>query len=247
VRPLIAVTTPIYTGENYRQPQIMLGAPYIAAIEDPGATAILLTPAHEAESIARILDSVQGLVLSGGEDIEPARYGQEPHPKLGSTNPARDEMEFAALEGALARRLPVLAICRGMQLLNVALGGTLYQDLPSLRPSEVTHQQRAAINQRWHSARVDEQSAMAEIFGTTELQINSFHHQGIDRLAPGLEATVWAEDGLIEGVEAREFPWVYGVQWHPERGEAETPGETRNPDRRLFWAFVTAVREHVST
>ncbi|HEV2131535.1 MAG TPA: gamma-glutamyl-gamma-aminobutyrate hydrolase family protein, partial [Longimicrobiaceae bacterium] len=116
--------------------------------------------------------------------------------------------------------------------------------LPSLRPSEVTHRQPAAINQRWHAARVEEASALAEIFGTPELHINSFHHQGIDRLAPGLEATVWAEDGLIEGVEAREYPWVYGVQWHPERGEAEAAaaGESRDPDRRLFWAFVQAAR-----
>ncbi len=122
------------------------------------------------------------------------------------------------------------------------MGGTLYQDLPSQRPGPISHQQRAAINQRWHRARVEPGSALAEIFGATELHINSFHHQGIDRIAPGLRPTVWAEDGLIEGVEAEEYPWVYGVQWHPERGEAEDPQQPQNPDQRLFWAFIEAAR-----
>lgn len=242
MRPLIAVTTSMYAGESYRLPQIMLGATYVAALEDAGGTALLLTPAHQADSISRVLDTVQGLVLTGGEDVEPTRYGQEPHPKLGSTNPVRDEMEFTALQCAIERRLPVLGICRGMQLLNVALGGTLYQDLPSQRPGSVIHQLQASINQRWHAAQVEPGSALAEIFGTTELQINSFHHQGIDRLAPGLEALAWSEDGLIEAVQVPELPWAFGVQWHPERGEAESTQQAQDPDRRLFWAFVEAAR-----
>lgn len=243
MRPLIVLTTPVYTGENYRLPQIMLGVPYVAAIEGTGGTALLLTPAHDGASVERILDAAHGLVLTGGEDVEPARYGEDPHPNLGSTNPARDAMEFAALTGAIDRGLPVLAICRGMQLLNVALGGTLYQDLPSERPGPVLHQQTAAINQRSHSARVESDGRLADIFGVTDLFINSFHHQGVKDLAPGLRATVWAEDGLVEGVEAVEHPWMVGVQWHPERGEADAPGDQRNPDRRLFWKFVEAARE----
>lgn len=243
MRPLIAVTALTYAGDNYRVPQVMLGVPYVNAIEASGGTALLLTPAHGAESIERILDSAHGLMLTGGEDIEPARYGEDPHPKLGSTNPARDAMEFAALEAALERQLPTLAICRGMQLLNVALGGTLYQDLPSQRPGAVVHEQKAAINQRWHEARVEPGSALGEIFGMDELFINSFHHQGVKNLAPEIRATIRAEDGLIEGIEAVEHPWVLGVQWHPERGEANAPGDDRNPDRRLIWAFVEAARE----
>ncbi len=243
MRPLIVVTTPIRPGGSHGLPQVQLNAQYVAAVEEPGGTALLATPAHDEESVRRLVGMAHALVLTGGEDVDPARYGQEPHPALGSVNLPRDAMELAALEAALERRLPVLAICRGLQLLNVALGGTLFQDLPAQRPGRVHHEQTAPWSHRWHGARVEPGSALHAVFGTGELFINSFHHQGIDRLAPGLEATVLAEDGLVEGVEATEYPWVYGVQWHPERGEAESPGDERDPDRRLFWALVRAARE----
>ncbi len=247
LQPLIAITTPMYSGENYRLPLVSLSSPYIRAVENPGGVAVLVTPAHKRESIGRLLDIVQGVMLSGGEDVDPARYGQLPHPELGSVSRARDEMEFAVLEGALARELPVLAVCRGIQVLNVAFGGTLFQDLPSLRPGELVHQQDAGINDRWHEANVETNSRLGKIFGTEELFINSFHHQGVDELGRGLVATTWAEDGLIEGVEATGHPWVLGVQWHPERGEAESAeGDQRQPDRRLFYAFIEAAREFAS-
>jgi putative glutamine amidotransferase len=243
MRPLIATTATTYTG-NYRTPQVMLGVPYLTEVERPGATALMLTPAHDPASLNHLLDRSHGLVLTGGEDVEPTRYGQEPHPQLGSTNPARDRMEFAVLEGALEREMPILAICRGMQLVNVAFGGTLYQDLPAQRAGDLVHEQTAPINDHWHDAVVEEGSRLSEIFGVAELFINSFHHQGVDRLAPGLRAVARAEDGLVEAVEATEHPWVFGVQWHPERGEAEAPEDRRNPNRRLFWAFVEASRDY---
>lgn len=244
MRPLIVLTTTTYAAAEYRVPQVMLGSPYVQAIESFGATSLLLTPAHHRESIDRILGLAHGLVLTGGEDVDPARYGQQPHPQLGMLNPQRDAMELAAVEAALARRLPVLAICRGFQLLNVAFGGTLYQDLPSQREGRVVHEQSAPIGHRWHGARVEPGSRLEEILGEPELSINSFHHQGIDRLGEGLRPLVWAEDGLVEGVEAVDYPWVFGVQWHPERGEADAPGDPLHPDRRLFDAFVAAAREY---
>ena len=237
--PLIGVTTTMRTPATARGPQVILNAAYVEAVERSGATAMLLSPAHSLDSLNRILDTVHGLVLTGGEDVDPARYGQSPHPALGTVTPERDEMEFAVLAGALERGLPVLAICRGVQLLNVALGGTLYQDLPSERPdSAIVHEQEAPVDQRWHAARVEAGSELHNIYGASELFINSFHHQAIRDLAPSLKATVWAEDGLIEGVESTEHPWVLGVQWHPERGEADLADDTRDPDRRLFWEFV---------
>lgn len=244
MRPLIALTTTTATAGDYRVPQITLGAPYISAVEGMGGTGVLVTPAHDDGSIDRLLDLVAGVVLTGGEDVEPRHYGQDPHPKLGATNPARDEMELKVAAGALERRMPVLGICRGFQLLNVALGGTLYQDIPSQLGGDLTHEQTAAIGARWHSARVEPESRLNEIFGTTDLFINSFHHQAVHRLGDGLRAVAWAEDGVIEGAEAPDAPWIFGVQWHPERGEAEIQGDRRNPDRRLFYSFIQAAREY---
>ena len=239
-RPLIAVTSTLAPGGAHGLPQVMLGAAYIAAVEAAGGSAVLLTPAHDPASVVRLLDASHGLLLTGGEDVDPTRYGQEPHPLCEAPNPARDAMEFAALAGAFERGLPVLAICRGMQLLNVARGGTLFQDLTAERPGSILHEQAQPVYERSHDARVQQGTRLHAIVGMDELRINSFHHQGIDHLAEPLQATVWAEDGLIEGVEDREHPWVVGVQWHPERGECAAPGDRRDPSRRLLWAFVQA-------
>lgn len=247
MRPLIAVTTTTHTAADYRVPQVMLGTPYIRVIDALGGSAILLTPAHDPASIEQILDLSSGLVLTGGEDVEPRRYGQDPHPKLGATNPDRDQMELDAVHAALNRALPVLAICRGMQLLNVALGGTLYQDLPSDLAGDLLHEQEAPVGDGWHTARVEPDSRLASIFGETTLFINSFHHQAIRELGDGLRAVAWAEDGVIEGVEGTDHPWLFGVQWHPERGEAERqPDPGSHPDRRLVQAFLAAARQYGS-
>jgi putative glutamine amidotransferase len=247
VRPLIVVTTTTRPGGDHQLPQVNLNLQYVAAVEDPGGTALLLTPGHDPGSVRQLVGMAHALVLTGGEDVDPARYGQEPHPELGTVNPPRDDVEFAALETALARRMPVLAICRGCQVLNVGMGGTLFQDLPSQRPGRVHHEQTAPWNHRTHHAAVQGGSGLHRIFGVDELFINSFHHQAVDALAPGLVATVVAEDGVVEGVEAPGYPWVYGVQWHPERGEARAARDQRDPDRRLFWALVQAAREFGET
>lgn len=243
MRPTIALTTTSYTGAEYRTPQIMLGSPYARAVERVEATPLLVTPEHGPESIRLLVEMADGLMLSGGEDIDPALYGQEPHPKLQPVHRQRDEMELLALRYALERRMPVLAVCRGFQLLNVHFGGTLYQDLETQRVGGVIHEQDAPISERWHGARPEPGSRLAEIVGANEMMINSFHHQGIDRLGEGLRAVVHSEDGLVEAAEAADYPWVIGVQWHPERGEAEAPGDRRHPDWRLFYAFAEAARE----
>ncbi|HET7321931.1 MAG TPA: gamma-glutamyl-gamma-aminobutyrate hydrolase family protein [Longimicrobiaceae bacterium] len=237
MRPLIAVTTTRYAGKH-RVPQLMLDDRYVQALDRAGATSLLLTPAHDARSMQRILDLAGGLVLTGGEDVDPARFGQEPHPTLQELCRERDEMEVRALEMALARGMPVIAICRGVQLLNVALGGTLYQDLPSQRGGDLKHEQEASVDEEWHEVRVEEGSRLAEALGDTRLRVNSFHHQAVDQVAPGLRPTAWADDGVVEGVEMPGREWVLGVQWHPERGWEEPDGASA----RLFRAFVAAAK-----
>jgi len=234
--PLIGITTSIAPAGRYGLPYLMLGAQYVRAVERTGAVAVPLSPAHGAPALERLLDTVDGLVLSGGEDIDPARYGQAPHAALDTVSTERDAMEFAVLEGALRRRLPVLAICRGLQLLNVAWGGTLIQDLPSQRPDALDHRQRTAIDSTCHDVTVEPGSALHSAAGAEAMRVNSFHHQAVDSLANGLRAVAWAEDGVIEGVEAAE-DWVVGVQWHPERGAAEAAGGA-DPNKSIFDAFA---------
>jgi putative glutamine amidotransferase len=243
MRPLIAITTTSYPGLEFRVPQVMLGYPYVDAIETARGASLLVTPAHSPGSLECLMDLADGLLLTGGEDVSPGQYGEDPHPNLGLTNPLRDEMELQALESALRRELPVLAICRGMQLLNVCFGGSLFQDLPSQRPGDLVHEQEAPVGHRWHSAEVADGSRLERIFGATDLFINSFHHQAVKRLGSGLRAVAWADDGVVEAVESVEHPWVFGVQWHPERGEAESPGDRRDPDRRLIYAFLAAAAD----
>lgn len=241
MRPFVAVTTTIGLGGSRQVPRVCLNAAYLSAVAHAGATGIPLTPAHDGVSVRQLVDHCHGLVLTGGDDLDPARYGAQIHPATSLPNPARDAMEFAALEAALERGMPVLAICRGMQVLNVALGGTLIQDIPSERGGDILHEQAAPVGRGWHHATVLQGSGLHRVFGASELFINSFHHQAVDRLGAGLRATVWAEDGIVEGVETTEYPWVYGVQWHPERGQADTPADNqRDPDRRLFAAFTRA-------
>jgi putative glutamine amidotransferase len=181
------------------------------------------------ELIATALDGVAGLVLTGGEDVGPERYGAAPHPRLGDVDRDRDAAELALIAAARARRLPVLAICRGIQILNVAYGGTLYQDLGSEHPSSIAHEGDATR----HAVRVEHGSLLARTLGAGSAQVNSRHHQAIRDLAPGLKAVAWAEDGVIEAVEASEpgATWTVAVQWHPEDLN----------ERALFDGFARAV------
>jgi len=194
--------------------RVALNIAYVRALTRAGLTPLLVPPVLEPDAACAALDRVQGLVLTGGEDVEPSRYRAAPHPKLGETDAARDAVELALIAGAERRRLPVLAICRGIQILNVALGGTLYQDLGSERAGPVDHSDAAAR----HGLRVEPESLLHHTLATVEASVNSRHHQAIRELAPTLRATAWAEDGVIEGVERRDraAPWTVAVQWHPE-------------------------------
>ena len=219
--------------------RVRLNAAYVRALESVGLVPIIIPPVGEPGAAARMLDLVAGLVLSGGEDVDPSFYGQPPHPELGTINRARDATELALLERARERALPTLAICRGVQLVNVGHGGSLVQDLSSQRAEAHVHDVDDARADRVHAVRVDASSRLANVVGEDTVHVNSVHHQAIDRLGSALRATAWAEDGVIEGVESADPQWwMVGVQWHPEELV-----KTHEPwDRRLFEAFAAACR-----
>jgi len=212
-----------------------VNARYVSRVVDAGGLPFVLSPALGAERAGAALEGMGGLLLSGGADIAPARYGATPSPRLGDVEPERDGFELALLDLARTRGLPVLAICRGLQLVNVASGGTLWQDLPSERPGAVAHRQSEPRNVRTHDVRIARGTRTAETLGVGTLRTNSMHHQAVRDLGAGLVATGWSEDGVIESLEAADFAgWLVGVQWHPE--DLEEGG----PDDGLFRGFVAA-------
>jgi putative glutamine amidotransferase len=216
-----------------------LSVAYSQAVERAGGVPILLPVMTEPEVTARYLDVLDGLLLSGGVDIAPVRYGQEPHPKLGEVDADRDATELPLLREALARDLPVFGICRGIQTLNVALGGTLYQDLPSESPSDIHHQQgdrQIPRSQPSHPIRITPGSRLRAIVGAEEMPVNSMHHQALREVAEELIVSACAADGVIEAVEMPSRRYVVAVQFHPEE---TAPQDEKS--RRLFEAFVAVL------
>ena len=212
-----------------------VNAAYVNAVTRAGGVPLVLSQLMGDGSAARAVEACHGLLLTGGEDVDPRHYGAEPAAELGSVDPERDRFELALFAAARSAGLPVLGICRGIQLINVALGGTLYQDLPSERPGAVNHNPDVARTTRSHDVRLQPGSRAARALGVERLVPNSFHHQAIKRLAPGLIATGWTDDDLIEAAEGpRGEPWLLAVQWHPE----EMHMDRIAPEGGLFKALV---------
>ena len=216
---------------------------YVEGVAEAGGVPVVLPPVDEARAAEAIIGGIDGLVLSGGSDLDPSYYGEDPIPELNVTVPERDAFEMALLREALWRRVPVFGICRGLQVLNVALGGTLYQDLPSQKEGLVLlgHRQQTPKWQPTHEVEVDGASTVAELMGTDELKVNSYHHQAIKDLASGLVAVARSPDGVIEAAESSDLSerWLVGVQWHVEAMREAGP-EHRN----LFEAHVLAAERH---
>lgn len=237
-RPLIAVTASV-RDSDIGMPRVVLEAGYLQAVRVAGGLPLVLSPLDDEGTRDGLFDLAAGLVLTGGEDVDPSRYGQAPDGAR-TVSPERDAMELHLLERALARRVPVLAICRGIQVLNVALGGTLYQDLFTQRGQEIDHDRYREFDGHIHTVRTGDPSILADVFEVEEFVQNSAHHQGIRDLSPDLTAVAWAPDGLVEAVEYRAdgAAWTCGVQWHPER-KIEEPSGTNG---RLFRVFGDEVR-----
>jgi putative glutamine amidotransferase len=217
---------------------------YVRVLADAGALPWLI-PLLEGEpsTLRAIYERLDGVFLTGGVDVEPGQYQEERHALCGETDPARDRVELNLVRWAVADGKPVLGICRGAQVINVALGGSLYQDIACMVPEAARHDyftipgDPVARSSLVHDVRVKASSRLAEILGSESVRVNSMHHQGIKRLAPGLTASAIASDGLIEGVEGLGTAFLVGVQWHPEE-LVETQAEMR----RLFSAFVEAAK-----
>jgi putative glutamine amidotransferase len=222
--PLIAVTTselragggPAAIAEaDPQRPEMVLGLTYLDAVTRAGGLPVVVPPLAEA-AIGPFLDRVCGVCLSGGPDLDPAAYGATPHPRLGPVEPRFDAFELALARAADERGLPVLAVCRGAQVVNVARGGALHQHLPDVVGESIQHRQTASGREPTHPVTIAPSSRLATILGRGRIDVNSFHHQAASRIGAGLVPTAWAPDGTVEAFEAPGERFLVGVQWHAE-------------------------------
>lgn len=192
---------------------VAVPTPYVEAVIRAGGAPLILPPNPDRPALEAILNRLDGLILTGGWDLQPEWYGQPLHPATRLSDPRRLAGDRMLVELILARELPVLGICLGCQLLNVALGGTLIQDIPSQVSGALAHSPRESF----HAVRVDPHSRLRGIVGCEDPEVNSSHHQALGQLAQGLRAVAWAPDGIVEAVEGEDGRFLLGVQWHPER------------------------------
>lgn len=208
---------------------------YFDAVTASGGIVVLLPPQPVPDAAAAaVLDGLDGLILTGGLDVQPELYGAERHPLTDPARPDRDAWELALIRGADERRMPVLAICRGLQLVNVARGGTLYQHLPDDLGTDRYRIGGGVF--ATNDVAVEEGTRLAELVGTGNLRVHSYHHQGIERLGDGLVASARTDDGLVQAIESDGETYLVGVQWHPEEN---------SEDRRLFEGLVAQASAYV--
>ena len=233
--PLIGVTTWRGTSKS-GSPQFFLSQTYTSSLVEAGACPVMIPLDLPEAVLEALLSRLDGLLFSGGGDVHPSRYNSQMHPLVGDVDEDRDRIEIYLVKRALESGLPFLGICRGLQVINVAMGGTLYEDILDQHPHALKH----AYYPDWprdylaHGVQVESASRLASILDGADFQVNSLHHQGIRQLAPSLQATAHAPDGLIEACELPGHPFGLAVQWHPECLQAHLPM------RRLFQAFVGA-------
>lgn len=227
MKPVIAM--PQTGGDLFRRYML---SKYVQSLRRSGAEVRWIDTANMKEAISQML-ACDGLLLPGGGDINPARYGQVPDKRCGKPNDQRDEAEWRMLEAFLPTKKPVLCICRGVQLLNVFFGGTLYQDIKKLQVCK--HQDFKSKNKGCHPVRCFPHTKLGNLLGNEWITVNSMHHQAADRIGPGLTVAAISQDGFVEGLEILYHPFCVGVQWHPEHMSKRDPRQ-----RKLFDAFVEA-------
>jgi putative glutamine amidotransferase len=233
-RPIIGVTTSISVGQYPER--AFVNTSYLRAVQGAGGIPMLLPPQLDAGSRGELWRRVHGLLLTGGADLDPARFGETPHPTVYDVSAERDELELSLTGQALAAELPVFAICRGLQVLNVALGGSLVQDIPSEVGTAIAHGQKEKRHEATHTVTVSGETKLCGVLGAHDLRVNSFHHQSVRKLGRGLRDVAWAPDGVIEAVELPEAAGlVLAVQWHPEELVDHDPAAAN-----LFRALVDA-------
>jgi putative glutamine amidotransferase len=246
--PLIGISTselrtppnaqPLAESDPARR-ELALGLDYPRAIDAAGAIPVVVPP-MAASDLDGLLDRIDGLLLSGGPDLHPSYYGADPHAFLGPTEPPLDAFELELVRRADARQVPLLAICRGLQAVNVVRGGTLWQHLPEDVGGLIRHRQDEPGRVATHEVGLKADTLLAWALEEAAIDVNSFHHQAVRRLGGGLRATAWAPDGVIEGLEATDRPFLVGVQWHAESLTG------RDDHRRLFRAFVVAAAQRAT-
>lgn len=230
-RPLVGITAYVEDASwgHWHLEAALIPYDYVRAIERAGGRALLVPPS--ADGVQETLDALDGLLFSGGNDLDPASYGADAHPETGGTKPERDRGELALLEGALARDMPMLAVCRGLQVLNVLRGGDLDQHLPDSVGSEAHREVKGVFSE--HGVRIDEGSRLGGVLGQ-HAPVKSHHHQGVGRVGSGLRESAWADDGTVEALEDPDKRFAVGVLWHPEAAE----------DQKLFDALVAEARAY---
>lgn len=232
-RPRIGITMRLELSTD----RFYLGRHYSEAVEAAGGAPVHISLIPQRQYISAVMDSLDGILLPGSDsDVDPLRYGAQPHPQLGTVVPVKDETDTLVLEEIERRNLPLFAICFGMQILNVCRGGNLVQDITTQLPTAIKHEQGAPRDRPSHTLRLDKNSLLAALAKDENVVVNSHHHQAIENVGKDLKATAWASDGLIEAVEdVRPNRFALGVQWHPELGWRRD-----ELSQRLFSEFVKA-------
>lgn len=230
MKPVIGLTANMdVNGKHEIDPE------YMTAIVRAGGLPLIVPVG--VEEVEQLVDLLDGLLLTGGKDAAPLLFGEEPHPHLGEVTPARDRLEIALIRQMHLKDKPLLGICRGIQMLNVAFGGNLFQDIESqiVRPV-LQHAQKAPRSHPSHTVKLEKDSLLEEIIGYKSIQVNSFHHQSVKGVAEPLRICAFANDGVVEAIESRDGKFILGVQWHPERLAAV--GDV--PSLRIFTSFIQA-------